>query len=274
MISLINYRGGVSMNARTFSLRGLTLPCCLALLAACGSSEPRPIGVLPDAGPLGDVDGSVVREDVVQLGSPDIQVAPDDVPLVMVAGPPVGVDGPPADRDGPAVGLDGPAVDGRPVDGPNVDGSQTDAWLVSLPDGRVLRVVDYCGPILPLPAEGTESCPATFDEAMTQAATRQDASIPWYAARAWACSEGHYMYAPYGFGTACHYDPVTKQLVAITIADDTLRPCNLSDTASFVYYVYGQWVTCTGGKAIPIVDAGTVDGGSVDGGSVDGGSGQ
>jgi hypothetical protein len=37
--------------------------------------------------------------------------------------------------------------------------------------------------------------------------------------------------------------------------------------------VYGQWVTCTGGTAVPIVDASVVDAGTIDGGTVDAGTG-
>jgi hypothetical protein len=133
---------------------------------------------------------------------------------------------------------------------------------MTLPDGRVLTLVDYCKPIKPLPATG-RSCPATFDEAIAQAATRLDASMSWYSAKVWACSDGHSMYTPYGAGTTCHYDRATKQLLAIINGDDTPYPCEQSDTASYVYTVYGQWLTCAAGTAIPFggsaIDAGAID---------------
>jgi hypothetical protein len=106
------------------------------------------------------------------------------------------------------------------------------------------------------------------------AAVRRDAGIPWYTARVEHCAEGPYIYLPYAYGTACYYAPETQQLLAISIADDTPYPCAESDTASFVYAVYGQWVSCT--HATPVaVDAGTVvDTGTVDAGGGDDGGGR
>jgi hypothetical protein len=179
------------------------------------------------------------------------------------------VDAPPVGVDAPSVGVDGPLVDGPTVDAPSVDG-KSDVASIRLPDGRMLLMVDYCDPIHPLSAAST-TCPATFDEAMAQAATRQDASIPYYSARIWACSEGHYTYVPYGYGTVCYYEPTTRKLVAITASDDTPYPCAEADTASFVRSVYGQWLRCTGGSAVAIVP---VDAGAVDAGRVDAGTGQ
>jgi hypothetical protein len=92
-------------------------------------------------------------------------------------------------------------------------------------------------------------------------AAKVDAYVPWAPyAMVERCAEGPLVYLPYGrsagAATACYYDPGSRALVSIITGEDTPSACGQSGTASFVYGVYGQYVTCTGLTSIAI-DAGS-----------------
>jgi len=231
-----------AMNARVLPISALLVLLSLPLwLAACTSSKRQN----QDGPTMADVpsaaDGHIPSEDAFNAGGADGPFVPADMP-------PTAVDTPPPS-------FDGPAVDGSVLD----VGSTLDGQYTSSPDGRRFLLVDYCLPILPVPADGGRECPATVDDAI--AATRVDGGSPGVPSPALhRCTEKVLVYLPYGpyagGGAVCYYDESSRALIAIIVGWDTPTVCDQTDTAAFIYKVYGQLMTCT--ESTPIaVDAGS-----------------
>lgn len=283
------------MNARVFPVVGLLALSCLPLFAACGSSKhENKDGPPEDANGPTTTDRPMVPEDSHAAGNADGPFLPVvDAPATAIEVPPTdggskndtfvdrkdagpAIDGRPStteDSSGPNK-TDGAIVPEdasdakvsdsppQPVDAPTASadvppsdgGSTVDGYFFKSVDGRVFQLVDYCLPILPLPTEGGRSCPTTADDAMV--AAKVDAYPPWAPSPMVArCSEGPFVYVP-SLGTACYYDPGSRTLISIITGEDTPSACGQSGTASFIYAVYGQYVSCTGLTSIA-VDAGS-----------------
>jgi hypothetical protein len=147
-----------------------------------------------------------------------------------------------------------PSFDGRPT---------VDGYFVLTSEGRWVQLVDYCLPILPLPTNHSGvrdnypyPCPATIDDAIVDMNGTLDAHSGWLPTIA-PCSEGLFAYLPYAMtaGTICFYSTESRSLIALTYSTDIPVECSGSDTAAFVYAVYGQFASCSIKSSIA-VDAG------------------
>jgi len=213
----------------------------LPLLAGCGSSKRQNNDGPPNERPLAIQDAGLGLD-----ADPSNKDTRDTSDARSTDGPPLPVDAPNTPLDTLAPSFDGNT---RP------DGNYT-----SSPDGRLFLLVDYCQPILPVPAYSGRECPATIDDAFVS--TRVDAGRPGGTSPVvQRCAEKtlvHLPYGPYaGGGAVCYYDEASRAPIAIIIGWDTPSACSdQSDTASFISKVYGKLITCTDSTPI-VIDAGS-----------------
>jgi hypothetical protein len=215
-------------------IHGCIVWCGLALSAGCGSADSAPAAP-PDA------------------DWPDAPAAPPDANWPDAPAP--------RELDAPAAQSDAPnpldALIGN-VDSPlGEDGARPDGHYFRQPDGRELLRVDYCLPILALPADGRD-CPSTLDgaRALVMIDALDGGSLDggrWDDGRPKleGCVEPLFVFLPrgrsLGWNVACYYAADSQQLVSIIEGTDTPTECPSSpvpNTAAFTYKVYGQYVRC------------------------------
>ena len=255
------------MNPCFRPIGGLVVLCCLSFVPACGSSKGKSRDGAVNVPDLGSAEaGSTLADkpattaDTSGTETKDAPTAIDmgatDRPLSPADTPPTGFDGSLAVMDTPRTPIDG----STDSEGPGFDGGpRADARFITRNDGRLLQVVDYCLPILPLPTEfGSPPyrCPATVDDAIADERNRGDASLLRDDAHVYRCSEGWFAYFAYNLGGIdCFYSPESRKLISVVSYTDTYVQCGQSDTVSMVPAISGQVVTCTG------VTSTAVDGG-------------